>query len=146
MADDRAKIVYFQFPGPVFYFCISEAMEREARFPSLDAIAAQYVRVSCFRGPQGAHAKLAVFEDFGMTQCDLMSRRTLDSQPQPTDEVLTKIENGTPGRRSNNRYWCNRFDAPHWRSNGRNKRGEIPINQANGPPTTVIVIRFGPTT
>src|SRR5690349_3184779 len=98
MADHRADSPKLQLPRPVLYFSISKSMKGKTWFPGLDSIAAQYVRVGRFGSTQRSDSQLAVFQNFGMPQRNPVASGPPDGQAQSANQVLTKIEDRTPGR------------------------------------------------
>ena len=81
MNDNRSQIFEFQFAGPVVDFHIAETMEREARLPGFDPLAAQSVLVGGFGETERARPKLAMLQHFGMAQSDGVSGRSLYLDP-----------------------------------------------------------------
>src|SRR5215216_7960399 len=73
-----------------------------------------------------------------------MTSRTLDSKAQSSNQILTKIEQGTTRWRCDDRNRCDPFDSPHGGSIRRNQRIKIPINGTDSGPVAVIVKRLRP--
>src|SRR5205085_8768517 len=105
MTDYSANIVFLQDTRPAFYFCIAKAMEGEARLPGLHSIASQCVAVGSLRGPQRSRTQLAILEDLGVTQGDCLPRLPPDGYTEPSDKVLTEINDSTARWRGGDGNW-----------------------------------------
>ena len=100
--DDRLERVGGQLAGrlggPAGDLGVAEAVEGLGRLEEVVA-AAEHEPVGRVRGAQGPDAELAVLEDLGVAQGDLLTGLAADGEAQPADEVLAEVDQRPPGRR-----------------------------------------------
>src|SRR3954451_9702694 len=97
MADDCLDRPGLNLPGPPVDLGVSEPVERKARLPLLFSSAAQGVAIRRCGLAKRPDAQLARLEDLRVSKRDRLSGRAANADPEPTNEVLTEIENRRAG-------------------------------------------------
>ena len=143
---DRRRV---QLAGPVVHLGVTEAVEREQRFPFFRAVvlstgSGEGVGVRGGGLAQRAEGEFAALQHLGVAEGDRMPGPAADPDPEASHQVLAEVQHRGTGRCGQDVADRQFLDPADRRGHGRGGHGPVPFGDTRGKPVGVVESGFGP--